>query len=75
MQELKRQIMRKLDKVEDRVLLDSILEMLNDHDSEEDEEGEEATSSVEREDNRKLPPPTTRRFKDDAESWLDGLGR
>ncbi len=76
MQDLIRQIKRKLDKVEDQVVLNSILEILNDHDNEEDEVASaEASDSIEREGNRKLPPPTKRRYESDADSWLDTLGR
>ena len=76
MQELKRQIIRKLDKIEDEVLLNSVLEMLNDQDG--DEEEEEVADSGnwrDRKDNRTLPPPMDKRHKSDADSWLDTLGR
>lgn len=75
MQELKRQIMRKLDHVDDEILLSSILEMLNDHDNDEEQDEVEERSVLDREDNRTLPPPIDRRYKGDADSWLDSLGR
>jgi hypothetical protein len=76
-QELKRSIMRRLDKIEDEILLQSILETLEDFEAEQEQEDEEAETlgSRDRSDNKTIPPPINKHLRNDADSWLDGLGR
>jgi hypothetical protein len=81
LQDLKRQVMRKVDAVQDEVLLQAVLEMLTDAeidfmDGEKDPELVEASEiDLEHPDNRRKPAPINQKNKNNADSWLDGLGR
>jgi hypothetical protein len=81
LQDLKRQVMRKVDGITDPFLLESILEMIEDAEGDlmEGEKDPEivAASENDREhpDNRTKPAPINRPAQNDADSWLDGLGR
>jgi hypothetical protein len=83
LQDLKRQIMRKLDPVDDEVLLQAVLEMVTDAEMDimEGDKDPELAAAAEFDDdllhpdNRKRPAPIHQKNKNDADSWLDGLGR
>jgi hypothetical protein len=81
LQELKRRIIQKVQASEDDVLLESVFEMIEDAEGDfmdgnkDPEEVEAAEQDYERPGNRKRPPPIHQKYKNDAESWLEGLGR
>jgi hypothetical protein len=81
LQDLKRQVMRKVDGITDPFLLQSILEMIEDAEgdlmdgNQDPEEIEAAESRHEHPDNRKLPPPVNKPPQNTLDNWLDGLGR
>jgi hypothetical protein len=81
LQDLKRQVMRRVDGIADPYLLQSILEMIEDAEGdlmEGNKDPEEVdASNVDRDhpDNRTLPPPINRANQNTLDNWLDGLGR
>lgn len=80
-QDLKRQVIRKVDGLKDPILLASILELIEDAegdfmDAEKDPEIVEASlNERDHPGNRTKAAPINRPNKSDADSWLDGLGR
>ncbi len=80
-QDLKRQVIRKIDGLKDPILLSSILELIEDAESdfmgaEKDPEIVEASlNERDHPGNRTKAAPINRPNKSDADSWLDGLGR
>ena len=80
-QDLKRQVIRKIDGLKDTILLSSILELIEDAesdfmDAEKDPEIVEASlNERDHPGNRTKAAPINRPNKSDADSWLDGLGR
>ncbi|MBK9449296.1 MAG: hypothetical protein IPN95_07740 [Bacteroidetes bacterium] len=80
-QDLKRQVIRKIDGLKDPILLSSILELIEDAesdfmDAEKDPEIVEASlNERDHPGNRTKAAPINRPNKSDADSWLDGLGR
>ncbi len=80
-QDLKRQVIRKIDGLKDPILLSSILELIEDAesdfmDAEKDPEIVEASPNErDHPGNRTKAAPINRPNKSDADSWLDGLGR
>lgn len=82
LQDLKRQVVSKVNGIDDEVLLQSILEMIVDAQSdimegEKDPELSEAASIFDEmhPENKRKPAPVNQKPKNDADSWLDGLGR
>jgi hypothetical protein len=81
LQDLKGQVIRKVNAIQDPVLLESLLETIDDAGSDimegnkDPELVEAAEVDLEHPDNRKKPAPINQRYKNDADSWLDGLGR
>ena len=82
LQNLKRQVMRKVDGVQDEVLLQSILELIEDSEGdlmegEKDPELAEEASEHDRmhPDNKRKPAPIHQPNKNNANDWLEGLGR
>lgn len=80
-QDLKRQVIRKVDGLTDPILLASILELIEDAesdfmDAEKDPEIVEASlNERDHPGNRTKAAPVNRPPQNDADSWLDGLGR
>ena len=82
LQNLKRQVMRKVDAVQDEVLLQSIMELIEDSEGdlmegEKDPELVEEASEHDRmhPDNKRKPAPIHQPNKNNANDWLEGLGR
>lgn len=81
LQDLKRQVIRKIDGITDPFLLATIMEMIDDAESdlmdgEKDPEIVEASlNERDHPGNRTKAAPINRPNKSDADSWLDGLGR
>lgn len=81
LQDLKRQVMRKVDTLQDSFLLEAILEMIADAEGDlmegeqDPEEAAAAEHTQERPNNRKHPPPLNRPNQNTVDNWLDGLGR
>jgi hypothetical protein len=79
--ELKRQVVRKVDSIQDEILLQSILELINDAevdymDAEKDPELVAASEiDLEHPDNKRRPAPVNQPNKNNSSDWLDGLGR
>lgn len=81
MQELKRQVIARVNGSDDDVLLQAVLEMIVDAENDimEGEKNPELANDSEFDemhpDNRRKPAPVHQKPKNDADSWLDGLGR
>ena len=80
-QDLKRQVLRKVDGIQDFFLLTAIMELIEDSEGDlmEGEKDPEIVQAAEQErdhhGNRTNLAPVNRPPKNDADSWLDGLGR
>ncbi len=81
LQDMRREITRRLEGIQDEFLLNSVLEMLDDAESDlmEGEKDPELVEASEYDqmhpDNRRKPAPINRPNKNNADDWLDGLGR
>ena len=80
LQDLRRQIISRVNASEDIVLLESLLEMIEDAESdimeaERDPEQVEAAEQVDAHGKKKIPPPLNRPNQNTVDNWLDGLGR
>lgn len=81
LQELKRQVMRKVEGIQDPILLALILETIKDSEGDPMEGGKGAEISDTFEEDRNHPEnrtreaPINRPRKSDADTWLESLGR
>lgn len=80
LQDLRRQIISRVNASEDIVLLESLLEMIEDAESdimeaERDPEQVEAAEHSDSPGKKKIPPPLNRPNQNTVDNWLDQLGR
>lgn len=80
LQDLRRQIISRVNASEDIVLLESLLEMIEDAESdimeaERDPEQVEAAEQTDVHGKKKIPPPLNRPNQNTVDNWLDQLGR